>query len=123
LYYESLLNVTIQNEWKGYINYLLNGFFTQATATRTTLAQINHLYKLIRDQVKRENSKIFSLELIETLFSTPILTPTVLAEKIDIHYTTASKHLKSMEEMGILRATWVGKHHLYANTQLLELLQ
>lgn len=123
LYYESLLNVTIQNDWYGFITYLLKGFYTQATATRTTLAQINNLYKLIRDQVKRENSKIFSLELIETLFSTPILTPTVLAEKMDIHYTTASKHLKSMEAMGILRATWVGKHHLYANIQLLELLQ
>jgi Fic family protein len=123
LYYESLLNVTIQNDLKNYINYMLNGFFNQATATRATLAQMNSLFQTIRDQVKRENSKIFSVELIEAIFSTPILTPTVLAEKIGIHYTTASRHLKILEDMGILRAAWVGKHHLFANHQLMELLK
>jgi Fic family protein len=122
-YYRTLRGVTVEEKWREYIEFMLTGFQMQALETRLTLARMNSLFQTLRDQVKKENNKIFSLELIEALFTYPIITPTSLASKLDIHYTTASKHLMLLAKMGILRDARVGKHHLFANYQLLDLLK
>ncbi len=123
LYYRTLREVTINGDWHHYISFMLDGFQMQALETRMTLAKMNSLFQAQKDQIKKENSKIFSLELIEALFSSPIVTPTSLASELKIHYTTASKHLMMLSKMGILKDAKVGKRHFFANYQLLDLLK
>ncbi len=121
-YYLKLREVKSAEKWFEYINFMLTGFRIQSLETRLTLAKMNSLFQEIKQKVKKENNKIYSVDLIEALFTFPVITPTSLAEKINIHYTTASKYLMQLVKLGILRDAKVGKHHFFVNFQLVDLL-
>jgi Fic family protein len=122
-YYRRLLAVTTNNEWVPYIHFMLNGFYLQARETRNTLSQTTSLFREIKEQIKTEAGKIYSAELVDALFTYPILTPTRLATELNMHYTTTSKYLIQLSGMGILKEAIVGKYHLYANHQLMDILR
>jgi predicted transcriptional regulator len=90
--------------------------------TREDLQKVTVLFDQIKEQIRLENKKIYGLELVETLFTYPVITPTKLASELNMHYTTTSRYLSQLTEMGILKDTKVGKHHLFVNYRLLEIL-
>ena len=122
-YYRHLLEVTTSGKWHPYIEYMLDGFFKQAKETRETLGKIIRLFQQIKSQVRTENSRIYSAELIDAMFTYPVLTPTKLASELNMHYTTTSKYLVHLAEMGILKEATVGKYHLFVNHQLMNILK
>ena len=121
-YYRRLLAVTSQGDWGGFIEYMLQGFFIKARETHEDLVKITRLLDEIKNQVRTENQKIFSSELIQSLFVYPVITPTKLASELNKHYTTTSKYLAQLTEMGILHEATVGKYHLFANHKLLKII-
>lgn len=121
-YYRHLLAVTKEQNWHGFIEYMLEGFYTKAMETREDLKKITVLFEQIKDQIKTENKKIYGLDLVETLFTYPVITPTKLASELNMHYTTTSRYLAQLAEMGILKDKKVGKHHLFVNHRLLKIL-
>ena len=121
-YYHRLLAVTTSGEWQPYVEYMLTGFYMQARETRETLGRITSLFHQLKEQVKTENSKIYSADLIDALFTYPVLTPTKLAAELNMHYTTTSKYLTQLAKMGILKEATVGKYHLFLNHKLMDIL-
>ena len=122
-YYKHLLAVTRDGKWHDFIQYMLEGFYIQAKNTHDDLKRITSLFDKLRKRIKEERKKIYMLGLIDVLFTYPIITPTKLAAEVGIHYTTASKHLKELVKMGILTEATVGKYHLFANQELLDILR
>ncbi len=122
-YYSHLLAVTTNRDWHGFISYMLEGFCDQAYATQKTLVDILELYQNYKEKVRNEYGKIYSAELIDALFTFPILSPTRLAEALGMHYTTTSRYLSQLASAGILSEAVVGKYHLFANFRLMEILQ
>jgi Fic family protein len=121
-YYHHLLAITKEQNWDGFIEYMLQGFYAKAMETREDLQKVTVLFDQIKEQIRLENKKIYGLELVETLFTYPVITPTKLASELNMHYTTTSRYLSQLTEMGILKDTKVGKHHLFVNYRLLEIL-
>jgi Fic family protein len=121
-YYHHLLAITKEQNWHGFIEYMLQGFYAKAMETREDLQKVTVLFDQIKEQIRLENKKIYGLELVETLFTYPVITPTKLASELNMHYTTTSRYLSQLTEMGILKDTKVGKHHLFVNYRLLEIL-
>ena len=121
-YYQHLLAVTRDQNWQGFIEYMLRGFYAKALETREDLKKITVLFDQIREQIRLENKKIYGLDLVEALFTYPIITPTKLAGELNMHYTTTSRYLTQLADMGILKEAFVGKHHLFANHRLLKIL-
>ena len=121
-YYQHLMEITANGNWHAFIEYMLTGFYEKARETREDLNKITSLLDAIKTRIKKDNKKLYSTDLVETIFTYPVITPTRLASEIDVHYTTASKYLLQMAEMGILREAVVGKYHLFANYQLLNIL-
>ena len=121
-YYQHLMGITSDGKWHAFIEYMLTGFYEKARETRQDLNKITSLLDAIKTRIKKDNKKLYSTDLVETIFTYPVITPTRLASEIDVHYTTASKYLLQMAEMGILREAVVGKYHLFANHQLLNIL-
>jgi Fic family protein len=121
-YYQHLLAVTRDQNWQGFIEYMLRGFHAKALETREDLKKITVLFDQIREQIRSENKKIYGLDLVEVLFTYPIITPTKLAGELNMHYTTTSRYLTQLADMGILKEAFVGKHHLFANHRLLKIL-
>jgi Fic family protein len=121
-YYRHLLAVTKEQNWHGFIEYMLEGFYVKAMETREDLKKITVLFEQIKDQIRAENKKLYGLDLVEALFTYPVITPTKLASELNMHYTTTSRYLSQLTEMRILKDTKVGKHHLFFNHRLLKIL-
>jgi Fic family protein len=121
-YYRRLLGVTADGKWHEFIEYMLTGFYEKARETREDLTKITRLFDEVKEQVKLENKKIYSADLVEALFTYPVITPTKLASQLNKHYTTTSRYLAQLTEMGILKEAVVGKYHLFANHKLLKIL-
>ena len=80
------------------------------------------LYLETKSNIKTNHKKIYSSDLIEAIFTSPIINPVKLASVLGVHYVTASRHLAQLEKIGVLQSKWVGKYHFFANTSLLQLL-
>ena len=85
--------------------------------------KINNLFYKQKTRIKVDHKKIYSADLIDALFTYPVITPTKLAVVLDKHYTTTSKYLTELSSSGILKEAIVGKYHLYANHELLDTLK
>ena len=72
------------------------------------MKKITVLFDQIKEQIRVENKKIYGLDLVEALFTYPIITPTKLASELNMHYTTTSRYLAQLTELGILKETFVG---------------
>jgi Fic family protein len=121
-YYRLLRDVSMSNNWHDYIAFILQGFYLQAKETKETLRKVAILHKDLKQKIKTEYSKIYSADLLEALFSYPVIIPTKLASELNIHYTTASKHLSILAKAGILDSMKVGRNHFFINKKLVSIL-
>ncbi len=119
-YYELLRKVSIEGGWNEFITFMLNGFIIQAQETKQTFFNIMSYYNEFKEKLRIENRKIFSIELVDQLFTYPIITASELSRNLDIHYTTASRHLNTLVNMGFLKDRQAGKYHLFINHGLFE---
>lgn len=122
-YYRLLKNVTEQGKWDAFITFMLTGFQQQAVETRELLLATMALLRQFKTRLQEKLPSVYSHELVETLFSTPVTMPARLSRDIDIHYRTAGRYLSQMEAAGLLQSQTHGKYHLFFNTELIELLQ
>lgn len=121
-YYRLLREVSSNNNWHEFISFMLQGFYLQAKETKNTLKEINIYHHELKTRIKAEHGKIYSADLLEALFSFPIITPTKLGSEMSIHYTTASKHLNILSKAGILYSTKIGRNHFFVNKKLVAIL-
>jgi Fic family protein len=121
-YYELLSAVTERGAWMDWILFLLGGIVEQARGTTATLQKVSALYQKQRDRIRALKGRIASLEIAEQIFLNPILSPVNLGRSLEVHYTTASRYLKSLEEAGILEHVEYGKYQLYVHRELIEVI-
>jgi Fic family protein len=122
-YYRLLRRVSSDGEWIPFILYMLRAFHTQAKETHRVLFEIVKLYNEFRNELKENFPALSKTNLAEILFQSPIITPVRLGEAMQVHYTTASRHLNDLRNAGILRDMQSGKYHLYINHRLMGILR
>lgn len=122
-YYRLLRAVTASADWKAFVTFMLAGFGRQAEETTAILEKIGDLYSELRQEMKQKHKSIYSADLVQALFTYPMIIPARLAEKLDVHYMTASKYLQSLARTGVLKEQRLGKYHIYINHKLLEIMQ
>ncbi|HKX13025.1 MAG TPA: Fic/DOC family N-terminal domain-containing protein [bacterium] len=122
-YYRLLRRITSHQDWVPYLQFMLKGFHAQALETKAFVLNIRDLFESFREKIKNALPKIYSGDLIELLFSFPVISPVKLGEKMDIHYTTASRHLKALAEKGYLKNVKLGKYQLFINEALVQILK
>ncbi|WP_375417280.1 Fic family protein [uncultured Hymenobacter sp.] len=120
-YYRLLAQVSAAGDWTSFILFMLEGFHQQARETKQMLVESMGLLQQFRDAVRQSGRKI-PPQLIEAVFTQPILTPTQAARTLGVHYSTATKYLNQLTDLNLLEASELGKYHLYSNRQLISLL-
>ena len=121
-YYKKLLEVTTRQNWEDYVKFMLQGYKLQAKATKEIIFKIMTLFWELKGKLKKEDKVIYSADLVEALFTFPVISPTKLATELGVHYTTASRYLSRLKELGVLEDKQIGKYHLYANKKLIEFI-
>jgi Fic family protein len=122
-YYRRLRQVSSDGKWNEFILYMLEGFHQQARETKQTLLKLIALLHGTKELIKKKHKKIYSADLVEALFASPIITPVNLGKRLDVNYRTASRYLAELERGKILQENYVGKYHLFINKPLLDLLR
>ena len=118
-----LNEVSSKGNWAAYIEYMVKGIYYQAKETKELLLKIIRLHQQMKDDIRLSCPSIYSSDLVEQLFALPIITPLRLGSALGVHYTTATRHLKQLQQKGFLHNRPHGKYQLYINHALLEMLR
>jgi Fic family protein len=123
LYYQLLRNVSTENAWEPWIEYVLDGIETTAIYTQEKIINIRKLLDDTIDRAKIELPKrVYSKELIELLFVQPYCKVKQLVDAGIAKRQPAAEYVKELEKIGLLKSTKVGTANLYLNIKLYELL-
>ena len=105
-YYKLLQNVRKEDAWE---DWKVKGIKT--------------LLEGCEEKVKSEAPKIYSKELIDTLFENPYCKVEFIVNSLGVERKAASRYLHQLEDIGILKCIKVGKDNLFINIGLMELLK
>lgn len=122
-YYRLLQEVRTKNKWEDWILYMLEGVEETSHETIAQIKSIQKLFITTQEKIKKEAPKAYDKELIEILFEHPYCKTEILTTRLKISRITASKYLKQLEGIGVLKSKQVWKETLYINTKLFELLK
>jgi cell filamentation protein, protein adenylyltransferase len=121
-YYRFLLDVTRAQAWEPWILYVLKGVEETATWTTQKIASIRALQAMTVDHVRKAVPKIYSRELVDLIFELPYCRIQNVVEKEIAGRQAASRYLKQLGEIGVLREVAVGREKLFIHPKLVQLL-
>ena len=122
-YYRLLNNTNKNAEWEEYILYILKGVEEISVKTIEKINNIKNLLDRTIEIAKNKATKIYRKELIELLFEQPYSKIDYVVKRLDVERKAASRYLKSLEEVGILKSQKVGRETIYINEDLIEILK
>lgn len=121
-YYKYLNQVNETGQWEEYILYMLKAVEETANYTIEKINQIKNQLEVTIEKVKEEAPKVYRKELIELLFEQPYAKIEFVVEKLKVERKAASRYLKNLKDIGILKSEKIGREILYLNTELIEIL-
>ena len=122
-YYRLLNQVNRTGEWEEWILYILKAVEQTSNKTVRKINAIKNLLDSTIDMVKEKAPKVYRKELIELLFEQPYSKIEDVVEKIGVERKAASRYLKELEGIGILKSVQIGRQVVYINEALLEVLK
>lgn len=121
-YYRLLLEVTREQAWEPWILYVLKGVEETATWTTQKIAAIRDLQATTIQHVKKAVPKIYSRELVDLIFELPYCRIQNVVENEIAERQAASRYLKQLAEIGVLKEVAVGREKLFIHPKLVQLL-
>lgn len=107
-------------EW---ILYMLDGVEKTSYETIDLINDISLLMRKTKNEIKENLPKIYSKDLIDILFSHPYIKIDFLVDGLNITRKTASKYLKEIEDLKILKSIQIKNSKFYINVALFERLK
>lgn len=97
----------------------------EATSRQTIekVRKIKNLMDQTIETVKEKCPKIYSKELVETLFENPYCKGEFIEKSTGVERKAAARYLNQLKEAGILDCQKIGQTNIYINIKLMELLK
>jgi Fic family protein len=122
-YYRLLNKVNKHDEWEEYILYILKAIEVTATSTIKKINLINNLLQETIQVAKEKAPKIYRKELIELLFEEPYSKIDYVVKRLKVERKAASRYLRKLEEVGILKSQKISREYIYLNVKLIQILK
>lgn len=122
-YYRLLQEVRTNNNWEEWILYMLDGVEQTSLETIELINNIKNLMDKNKNEIRKKLPRIYSKDLLEVIFMHPYTKIEFLVEELRFHRETASKHLKSLEKIGIFESIKVGRSKYFVHKELYALLE
>lgn len=122
-YYDGLKNVTERSDWEGWILYVLDAIEKTSIQTIGKIDAISNLMDEFINIIKEKQPKIYSKDLVEVLFAQPYSRISSITEAGIAGRQAASRYLKQLEGLSLIKGNKVGKEIIYLNPRLLEILR
>lgn len=121
-YYQLLQQTRETNNWEPWILYMLDAVEETAMQTSFIIREIKKLMALYKQKIRSELPKIYSQDLINSLFKHPYTKIEFIKNDLRIARKTAGRHLDQLCGTGLLTKNKIGKENYYFNNELIELL-
>ncbi len=122
-YYRLLRKVTTENAWDEWVGFMLTAVERTAGYTLALSKKIVALMENVRISMQKELPKIYSHELVETLFINVYTKIDHLVERNIASRNVAGRYLKELESIGILKRVKSGRDVFYINEELYDLFK
>ncbi len=122
-YYRLLQEVRTKGSWEEWIVYMLEGVEQTATSQIELINEIKTLMDKTKVELRTKLPKIYSKDFLEVLFIHPYTKIDMLVNNLGLHRETASKYLKQLATIGILKPIKLGRTIFYVNEKLFDLLK
>lgn len=122
-YYMKLRMVTENNDWEGWILYMLEMVEYTAKKGLERLRNVTSLMEQIATEIKETLPKVYTKELVEILFRLPYTKRQFLIDAKLGTPKTVGNYLMELEKYGFLISEKVGKEKLYLNHKLMAVLE
>jgi Fic family protein len=121
-YYRLLLDVTRDAAWEPWILFMLQAVEETARWTTAKIAAIRALSDHTTAHVRDRLPKIYSRELVDVIFEQPYCRIANVVDKQIAQRQAASRYLKDLATLGVLREIQAGKEKLFIHPKLMQLL-
>ncbi|OGT42066.1 MAG: addiction module protein [Gammaproteobacteria bacterium RIFCSPHIGHO2_12_FULL_40_19] len=121
-YYSGLRSVTEKNAWADWVMYILDAIEITASETERRVSGILAAMDDAKTLVKTKAPKIYSKDLIETIFEHPYCKIRFLEEAGIAKRQTAANYLQTLVEIGLLHVIKKGREQYYINQALVNVL-
>ncbi len=121
-YYRLLLDVTRSQAWQPWLLFMLQAVEATSKWTSAKIAAIRSLAEHTTEHVRKRLPKIYSRELVEVVFEQPYCRIANLVDKGIAQRQAASRYLKDLVALGVLREMQLGKEKLFIHPKLMQLL-
>ena len=122
-YYRLLQEVRTEGNWEAWILYILDGVEQTSLETIELIGSIHKLMGKTKEKIKVELPKIYSKDLVEILFMHPYMKIEFLMSGMNMHRDTASKYLRELERIDILKSVKIGRSKYFVNNELFDILK
>ena len=121
-YYKLLQETRDSDSWERWVLYILDAVEKISINTIQTVKSIKSLM-LKQKHLIRDQSKIYSQELLNTIFSHPYTKIEFIVTNLKVTRITATRYLNILKDLGILEIRKVGRTNYYINKELFTLLK
>ena len=113
----------IDDHWESWLKYLLRGIELTSTETIETIHGLRNLMADYQERIKSEHPKIYSLDLLYTLFKHPYTKIEFVVRDVGVSRVTATSYLDTLTKAGFLDKRKMWRSSYYVNLPLFELLR
>lgn len=122
-YYQGLRRVTEEGAWVDWVLYVLEILQETAEETRQRILRIRDFMEDTRQRIAQSKAPgVGSKELLDLIFEYPYCKIRFIEQAGIAKRQTASKYLKMLEKLGVLRGIKAGREMYYVNTGLIDIL-
>lgn len=121
-YYRTLNQTNGSHDFLNIILFILRGIEEQSKATFETILSMEKLMQEYKE-ILMSKSSIYSYELVQSLFSVPVMTIDSLQKNLNLgSRQTSSKYLNTLVDLNILQERKAGKVKVFYSQKFLELI-
>ncbi len=121
-YYRLLQNVTREQDWSPWIQFILSGVEETCIWTTDKIKAIRELMEHTAEFTQSNLPKIYTWELVELLFKQPYCRIGNLVDAGIAKRQTASVYLKQLCDVGVLKEVKSGRENIFVHPKYIELL-
>lgn len=121
-YYRLLNKVNRTDEWEEWIIYMLKAIEQTSIQTIERIIEIKNSLEKTTSIVSENSPKIYRKELIELLYEQPYSKIEFVVDKLKVERKSASRYLRELEKIGILKSQKIGREYIFINIALMKIL-
>ena len=114
---------SLDDNWEAWLAFMLRGVELTSTETIETIHKLRDLMADTQERIKTQLPKIYSLDLLNTLFKHPYTKIDFVIRDLGVSRPTATNYLESLAQAGFLDKQKLWRSSYYINTPLFDLLQ